>query len=574
MASSSSGQPAGAGTGTQPFSFYAYLLNRNSEVTPVSSEEFELAQAGLGKRHVTMSKDMCREEIFGLFQNEFPKMQGLTGGWLLHKATGGQGKRKLIMIPPDSNGYTGTQIRNVTGSGKMTLYIVPLQHQFDLTPLPPDAIEFEGMPKAQCQTCKVSFPFQILALHVKECMGSQTSEEDTEVKVSQRFCAMEQRNLMKREKAELITDDTNGMNQENEEELIKSVDDVLETICGRVDAEKRFTIQITRTNLFERGLLQWQRQKKNSPTSTLEVTFLGEAGVDTGALRKEFLTEMVAGIERRFFEGLQNQKSPRYSLNDFDNGLYRTVGEIFAVSLAQGGPAPTFFSPWTYTYLSGGQTNPTVLNSDAVADVQLRNLIDQVTAEFIMASISPVLSDKGTTRRQTELELVNYIQDFLYEGAEDQEEIEPRHGITPSRFLQWITGQGHIPILPSEKKDFAVIVKFNHDCSEEHGLHRICYPVISACAKTITLPVKHMRCSEILHCLLREGAFNRRNNHSRTACFLQLTGNVEKRIPIFNILFSPQWVIIPTKPEDIKVPLQAWKKNVLGTEEVDAVRGI
>ncbi|XP_057690814.1 G2/M phase-specific E3 ubiquitin-protein ligase-like isoform X2 [Corythoichthys intestinalis] len=588
-------------------------------------------------------------QIFGLFQNEFPKMQGLTGGWLLHKATGnknsnivtmaqnchlvcisnkknlsktykylvssgGQGKRKLIMIPPDSNGYTGTQIRNVTGSGKMTLYIVPLQHQFDLTPLPPDAIEFEGMPKAQCQTCKVSFPFQILALHVKECMGSQTSEEDTEpgqsesevlchgtkksdeeklpcpicfLKFTPEFLELHASMCGEREKAELITDDTNGMNQENEEELIKSVDDVLETICGRVDAEKRFTIQITRTNLFERGLLQWQRQKKNSPTSTLEVTFLGEAGVDTGALRKEFLTEMVAGIERRFFEGLQNQKSPRYSLNDFDNGLYRTVGEIFAVSLAQGGPAPTFFSPWTYTYLSGGQTNPTVLNSDAVADVQLRNLIDQVelstdetlphladeilvcgytgvisihnkhsivraiilsavlrlhpmldqikeglqlygllslmkqypdvcqslfvaaedvkvTAEFIMASISPVLSDKGTTRRQTELELVNYIQDFLYEGAEDQEEIEPRHGITPSRFLQWITGQGHIPILPSEKKDFAVIVKFNHDCSEEHGLHRICYPVISACAKTITLPVKHMRSYESFKSVLTE----------------------------------------------------------------------
>ena len=33
--------------------------------------------------------------------------------------------------------------------------------------------------------------------------------------------------------------------------------------------------------------------------------------------------EMVAGIEGRFFEGPQHQKSPRYSLTDFDNGLYR-----------------------------------------------------------------------------------------------------------------------------------------------------------------------------------------------------------------------------------------------------------
>lgn len=94
----------------------------------------------------------------------------------------GQGKRKLVMIPSDSNGYTRTQIWSVTGSGKSTLYIVPLQHHFDLTPLPPDAIELQSMPKAWCQTCKVSFPLQILALHVKEFMES--SAEDTEVSVA------------------------------------------------------------------------------------------------------------------------------------------------------------------------------------------------------------------------------------------------------------------------------------------------------------------------------------------------------------------------------------------------------
>ncbi len=68
------------------------------------------------------------------------------------------------------------------------------------------------------------------------------------------------------------------------------VDDVLDIICQRVDTEKSFNIQISRTNILERGILQWQRQKKKSPTATMNVTFFGEAGVDTGALRKEFLT--------------------------------------------------------------------------------------------------------------------------------------------------------------------------------------------------------------------------------------------------------------------------------------------
>lgn len=227
----------------KPFSFYVYLLNCNAETTPTSSEEFQLAQAGLGKRHLTMSRDMNHEEVkginiqifrliclckdhqvcrhhnidlllqlFGLLQSEYPKMQGLTGGWLLYKATGrgnkcllhdspiictyvnqiwallfsgGQGKRKLTLVPPDSECYTGTLIRSMTGNGKNLLYIVPLQQEFDLTPLPPDAVEFKNMPKAQCQTCKVSLPLHILALHVQECTESGSSAEDTEVHTSQ-----------------------------------------------------------------------------------------------------------------------------------------------------------------------------------------------------------------------------------------------------------------------------------------------------------------------------------------------------------------------------------------------------
>ncbi|XP_041861438.1 uncharacterized protein LOC121652620 isoform X2 [Melanotaenia boesemani] len=594
----------------KPFSFYVYLLNCNTETTPSSSEEFELAQAGLGKRHLTMSRDMSHEEFFGLLQNEYPKMYGLTGGWLLYKATGGQGKRKLTLVPPDSEGYTGTLLRSVTGAGKNLLYIVPLQQEFDLTPLPPDAVEFKNMPKAQCQTCKVNLPLQILALHVQDCTESESSAEGTEacqskvqivsvthppekthteesdeeklpcpicnLKFATHFLEIHASTCGERCKDDLTMDE---MGNKGDEEHIKSIDDVLNTIWERVDVEKEFNIHISRTNILERGLLQWQRQKTNTPTATLKVSFFGEAGVDTGALRKEFLTEMVARIETRFFEGPPHQKSPRYSLTDFDSGLFRTVGEILTVSLAQGGPAPAFFSPWVYSYFCNGQINPMLLGKNTVADSQLRSLIDQVessteqsvegltdeilncgftgaisvqnkelivraitlhavlrlqpmleqlreglqlygllelikqhpdtcqplfvqgedvkvNAEFVMASIHPQLSEKGTTRHQVELEMLNFIQDFLYESEESPEHLGDEGGprsVTPARFLQWITGQGHIPLLPSEKKDFAVVIKFNHDCGADFGKHSICYPVVSACAKTIVLPVKHMK---------------------------------------------------------------------------------
>ncbi|KAK5607713.1 hypothetical protein CRENBAI_013595 [Crenichthys baileyi] len=60
-------------------------LNRSGD-----DEEFDLTQAGLGKKGLTMSRDMIHEEFSELLQNEYPKMKGLTGGWLLCKATDGQ----------------------------------------------------------------------------------------------------------------------------------------------------------------------------------------------------------------------------------------------------------------------------------------------------------------------------------------------------------------------------------------------------------------------------------------------------------------------------------------------------
>lgn len=45
----------------------------------------------------------------------------------------------------------------------------PLQEELDTNPLPPEAKEFEKIPKAQCTTCEKMVPLQILPAHIKEC---------------------------------------------------------------------------------------------------------------------------------------------------------------------------------------------------------------------------------------------------------------------------------------------------------------------------------------------------------------------------------------------------------------------
>lgn len=62
----------------------------------------------------------------------------------------------------------------------------------------------------------------------------------------------------------------------------------------KVDTSRSFNINVTREDLFQRGLKQWARQKQASPKNLLRVSFIGENGIDQGALRKEFLTGMCA----------------------------------------------------------------------------------------------------------------------------------------------------------------------------------------------------------------------------------------------------------------------------------------
>lgn len=75
----------------------------------------------------------------------------------------------MSAIPLEAEGYTGAMLQNVSGGGKSILYIVPLQDELDLSPLPPNAPEFALMPKASCKYCFAEISLQMLALHDRKC---------------------------------------------------------------------------------------------------------------------------------------------------------------------------------------------------------------------------------------------------------------------------------------------------------------------------------------------------------------------------------------------------------------------
>ncbi|MED6234231.1 hypothetical protein ATANTOWER_025004 [Ataeniobius toweri] len=105
-----------------------------------------------------------------------------------------------------------------------------------------------------------------------------------------------------------------------------SSDEILNWISCQVDESSTFFLCVSRINLFSRGMQQWQRQKKSLPNCRLKVSFFGESGIDAGALSKEFLTEMIAEIEKKLFVGSADKKSknPLYCLNSLDNSYFRS----------------------------------------------------------------------------------------------------------------------------------------------------------------------------------------------------------------------------------------------------------
>jgi hypothetical protein len=146
--------------------------------------------------------------------------------------------------------------------------------------------------------------------------------------------------------AQLIQEEWDGDNLS--EINPKSTEDIYKALAAKVDDEKEFCVATRRKAHLTRKLLLWQRQtKKNSPTSRLRVHYVGEDGVDSGALRKEFLDSTLQDIKRVMFPS----GSAMHSTFHVQNGNFRTCGEIVATSIAQGGPSPCFLQPCAFDAL-------------------------------------------------------------------------------------------------------------------------------------------------------------------------------------------------------------------------------
>lgn len=128
---------------------------------------------------------------------------------------------------------------------------------------------------------------------------------------------------------------------------------ILKDFARHISVELSSKITVRRTHVWEDSLRAFHRvdlQKR------LRVTFLGEAGVDDGGPRREYLRLLMSAMSRQghLLSGSPSRRVPVHNTLALSKGEFYKMGVFIVMSLMQGGPGPTFFAPSVVDYLFGG----------------------------------------------------------------------------------------------------------------------------------------------------------------------------------------------------------------------------
>ena len=105
---------------------------------PTSMEAGELLRAGLGKKQLVILDGGDSSEVHTEILNAFPKLQEGGGYELLRVGDNGGQRTQLRLIPPPSEGYTVSYLKEVLRQAKV--YVRPMQKDLPLEPVISDTL--------------------------------------------------------------------------------------------------------------------------------------------------------------------------------------------------------------------------------------------------------------------------------------------------------------------------------------------------------------------------------------------------------------------------------------------------
>ena len=121
-----------------------------------------------------------------------------------------------------------------------------------------------------------------------------------------------------------------------------------------VDTSQYQRIVIRRRHLWEDALERFQLGINFH--KYIHVTFIQDPAVDEGGPLREFLRLLMGRVATNncLFCGGEDCRVPTPNMMELEKRTYQHVGEMIAVSLIHGGPAPSFFASSVVNYMVYG----------------------------------------------------------------------------------------------------------------------------------------------------------------------------------------------------------------------------
>ena len=164
-------------------------------------------------------------------------------------------------------------------------------------------------------------------------------------------------------------------NQEDDH-YCPTIEDVLTELSEQVDHSNITKFNVVRNNIFESAKRALNRKKFN-PCHKTSVKFTDDVGssegaVDLGGPKREFFTLLLHNLlfESPLSFGHPHSRFLSLSQKSLEEEEYKLAGQIIALSIVHGGPAPHCLSSLLFQALVNGPygVNPTVADMEGIHD--------------------------------------------------------------------------------------------------------------------------------------------------------------------------------------------------------------
>ena len=126
------------------------------------------------------------------------------------------------------------------------------------------------------------------------------------------------------------------------------------------------------------------RKAYTNPKLPIKVVFVGEAAEDQGGPRREFfrLSLAAATSDATLCSGQPHCRVPVHSASAILHKSFLHLGWLISMSIAQGGPGPSCFAPWVYSYLCHGLSKTSIEIADVPSPVA-RQFLREVRIRYM-----------------------------------------------------------------------------------------------------------------------------------------------------------------------------------------------